>query len=251
VSAGSTRIPSPLAGEGGRRSRPDEGSRREGSPAPNDQPLTPDPSPARGEGKASLDPFYPIVDSAAWVARLTGAGARLVQLRVKDKDEKQVARETRKALALCAAAGAVLVVNDYWRIAIDEGAPWVHLGQGDLDRADIAAIRRAGVRLGVSTHDEAELQRALALDPDYVALGPIYPTILKAMAFAPQGLDRIGEWKRSVGAVPLVAIGGLNVERAKLCLAAGADIVSVVTDVTLNADPEARAREWIAATHAA
>ena len=97
------------------------------------------------------------------------------------------------------------------------------------------------MRLGVSTHDEAELQRALALDPDYVALGPIYPTILKAMAFAPQGLDRIGEWKRRVGAVPLVAIGGLNVERAKLCLAAGADIVSVVTDVTLNADPEARA----------
>ena len=200
---------------------------------------------------SELDPFYPIVDSAAWVARLTGAGARLIQLRVKDKAEKQVEREAREALALCAAAGAVLVVNDHWRVAIDEGAPWVHLGQGDLDSADIAAICRAGVRLGVSTHDEAELQRALALDPDYVALGPIYPTILKAMAFAPQGLDRIGEWKRRVGAVPLVAIGGLNVERAKLCLAAGADIVSVVTDITLNPDPETRAKEWIAATRPA
>ena len=141
-----------------------------------------------------------------------------------------------------------LVVNDYWRVAIGEGAHWVHLGQGDLDGADIAAVRKAGVKLGVSTHDEAELERALALEPDYVALGPIYPTILKAMAFAPQGLNRIGEWKRRVGAVPLVAIGGLTVERAKLCLAAGADIVSVVTDITLNADPEARAREWIAAT---
>ena len=113
------------------------------------------------------------------------------------------------------------------------------------------AIRRAGVRLGVSTHDDAELERALKLDPDYVALGPIYPTILKAMAFAPQGLERIGEWKRRVGAIPLVAIGGLTVERAKLCLAAGADIVSVVTDITLNSDPEARAREWIAATRPA
>jgi thiamine-phosphate pyrophosphorylase len=200
---------------------------------------------------SGLDPFYPIVDSAAWVARLTGAGARLVQLRVKDKDAATVAGETRAALAACAKAGAVLVVNDYWRVAIDEGARWVHLGQGDLDHADIGAIRRAGVRLGVSTHDDAELERALTLDPDYVALGPIYPTILKAMAFAPQGLVRIGEWKRRIGAIPLVAIGGLNPERAKLCLAAGADIVSVVTDITLHPDPEARTREWIAATRPA
>jgi thiamine-phosphate pyrophosphorylase len=199
----------------------------------------------------SLDPFYPIVDSAAWVARLTGVGARLVQLRVKDKDEATVAREARDAIAVCSKADAVLVVNDYWRVAIDEGAPWVHLGQGDLDGADIGAIREAGVRLGVSTHDDAELERALKLDPDYVALGPIYPTRLKAMGFAPQGLERIGEWKRRVGAIPLVAIGGLTVARAKLCLAAGADIVSVVTDITLNSDPEARAREWIAATRPA
>ena len=197
---------------------------------------------------SGLDPFYPIVDSADWVARLVGVGARLVQLRVKDKDEATVARETRAALAVSARAGATLVVNDYWRIAIDEGAPWVHLGQGDLDGADVAAIRGAGLRLGVSTHDETELARALKLDPDYVALRPIYPTILKAMAFAPQGLARIGDWKRRIGRVPLVAIGGLTVERARLCLAAGADIVSVVTDITLNADPEARAREWIAAT---
>jgi thiamine-phosphate pyrophosphorylase len=200
---------------------------------------------------SGLDPFYPIVDSAEWVARLVGVGARLVQLRVKDKDEATVARETRAALAVSAEAGATLVVNDYWRIAIDQRAPWVHLGQGDLDGADIAAIRRAGSRLGVSTHDEAELARALKLDPDYVALGPIYPTILKAMAFAPQGLERIGDWKRRIGRVPLVAIGGLTVERAKLCLAAGANVVSVVTDITLNPDPEARAREWIAATRPA
>ena len=182
---------------------------------------------------------------------LTGVGARLVQLRVKDKNEAWVVRETREALETCTNAGAVLVVNDFWRVAIDQGAAWVHLGQGDLDRADVGAIRKAGLKLGVSTHDEAELQRALTLDPDYVALGPIYPTILKAMAFAPQGLPRIGEWKRRIGAIPLVAIGGLNVERAKLCLAAGANIVSVVTDITLHPDPEARAREWIACTRPA
>ncbi len=174
-----------------------------------------------------------------------------MQLRVKDKDGASVLRETREAVAACAKAGAILVVNDYWRVAIDEGAPWVHLGQTDLDDADIGAIRKAGLRLGVSTHDDAELKRALNLDPDYVALGPIYPTILKAMTFAPQGLDRIGEWKRRIGPIPLVAIGGLNVERGKSCLAAGADIVSVVTDITLHPDPETRAREWIAATRPA
>ena len=155
------------------------------------------------------------------------------------------------ALAACKAVGASLVVNDSWRVAIGEGAPWVHLGQSDLDDADMLAVRKAGIRLGIGTHDDAELVRALTFAPDYVALGPIYPTKLKAMAFAPQGIERIGEWKRRIGGIPLVAIGGLTVERAKLCLAAGADIVSVVTDITLNADPEARAREWIAATRPA
>jgi thiamine-phosphate pyrophosphorylase len=199
----------------------------------------------------TLDPFYPIVDSADWVRRLVGVGARLIQLRMKDTDDATVAAEAKSALAICRGAGATLVVNDHWRVAIEVGAPWAHLGQGDLDQgADIGAIRRAGLKLGLSTHDEAELARALALEPDYVALGPIYPTILKAMAFAPQGLARIGEWKKRVGALPLVAIGGLNVERAKACLAAGADVVSVVTDITLNLDPEGRAREWIAATRA-
>ncbi|MGD0761642.1 MAG: thiamine phosphate synthase [Roseiarcus sp.] len=198
----------------------------------------------------TLDRFYPIVDSADWVRRLVGAGARLIQLRVKDKDEATVGCETRAALAVCRAAGATLVVNDFWRVAIEEGAPWVHLGKGDLDGADVGAIRRAGLRLGLSTHDEAELKRALALAPDYVALGPIYPTITKATAPVPQGLARIGEWKRRVGAMPLVAIGGLNLERALACLAAGADSAAVVTDITLNPDPEGRARAWIAATRA-
>ncbi len=198
----------------------------------------------------TLDRFYPIVDSAAWVRRLVNVGARLIQLRVKDKDEATLLAETREALDVCRVAGAQLIVNDYWRIAIEAGADFVHLGQGDLDDADIAAIRAHGLKLGVSTHDETELDRALALEPDYVALGPIYPTILKAMPFAPQGLARIGEWKRRAGAIPLIAIGGLTVDRAKLCLEAGADSAAVVTDITLNADPEARTREWLAATRA-
>ncbi|HLJ71305.1 MAG TPA: thiamine phosphate synthase [Roseiarcus sp.] len=196
----------------------------------------------------TLDPFYPIVDSAAWVRRLLGVGARLIQIRVKDRPRDDTSREIRAALAACRAASAQLVVNDYWDIGIDEGADFVHLGQGDLDGADIKRIRAHGVKLGVSTHDHAELDRGLSLDPDYVALGPIYPTRLKAMAFGPQGLERIGEWRKLVGRRPLVAIGGITLERAPLCLAAGADIVSVVTDITLNPDPEARAAAWVAAT---
>ena len=200
---------------------------------------------------SALDSFYPIVDSAAWVGRLVGAGARLIQLRIKDATEDHLRSETHHAMTICRRSGAELVINDHWEIAIDSGADWLHLGQDDLDEADVLAVRKAGIRLGISTHDDAELVRALTFAPDYVALGPIYPTKLKAMAFAPQGLEKIGVWKRRIGAIPLVAIGGLDVERAKLCLGAGADVVSVVTDITLNADPEARAREWVAATRQA
>jgi thiamine-phosphate pyrophosphorylase len=198
-----------------------------------------------------LDPFYPVVDSAVWVERLLGAGARLIQLRVKDRAAGEVRNETRAALDFCARHGAQLIVNDYWEIAIDEGADFVHLGQGDVDGADMKRIWAHGLRVGISTHDHSELDRALSFDPDYIALGPIYPTILKAMPFAPQGLERIGEWKRRIGGRPLVAIGGLSLDRALLCLAAGADSAAVVTDITLNADPEARARAWVAATRRA
>ncbi len=195
-----------------------------------------------------LDPFYPIVDSADWIARLLPCGVRFVQLRIKDRPHAAVRSEIAAAKTLCAKAGAQLVVNDYWEAAIDLGCSFVHLGQNDLKTADLAAIRRAGLRLGLSTHDEAELARALAAAPDYIALGPIYPTILKKMAFAPQGLARIGEWKEKVGAIPLVAIGGITLERAKGVFEAGADIVSVVTDITLAADPETRTRDWVKAT---
>jgi thiamine-phosphate pyrophosphorylase len=198
-----------------------------------------------------LDRFYLIVDSAAWIARLLPCAVRLVQLRVKDRTDNEVRQEIRAAKALCDAAGAQLVVNDHWQAAIDLGCDFVHLGQSDLDTADLSAIRRAGVRLGISTHDEAELTRALDCRPDYVALGPIYPTILKKMPFAPQGLERIGDWKRKIGALPLVAIGGITLERAGGVLAAGADSAAVVTDITLNSDPEARASAWAAATRAA
>jgi len=196
----------------------------------------------------TLDKFYPIVDSAAWVRRLVGAGAKLIQLRVKEASDSDITAEIEGASFACDAAGAQLIVNDYWQAAIESGCDFVHLGQGDLDTADVKAIRNAGVRLGISTHDHAELDRALSYDPDYVALGPIYPTLLKEMIWEPQGLDRIGEWKKLIGDRPLVAIGGLTLERALACLEAGADSAAVVTDIVRAPNPEARAKEWIAAT---
>ena len=195
-----------------------------------------------------LDPFYVIVDSAAWIARLLPCGVRLVQLRIKDQPDANVRAEIKEAKALCERHGAQLVVNDYWQQAIDTGCTFIHLGQGDLDTADLAAIRHAGVRFGVSTHDEAELSRALETGPDYIALGPIYPTILKAMAFPPQGLPRLKEWKTKIGKLPLVGIGGITLERVAGVLEAGPDSAAVVTDITRNADPEQRARDWVKAT---
>ena len=195
-----------------------------------------------------LDPFYLIVDDADWLSRLLSQGVKLVQLRVKDRTEPDLRAQIATAREMCARHGAQLVVNDYWRLAIEEGCDFVHLGQSDLDAADIPALRRAGVRIGVSTHDQTELDRALSVGADYVALGPIYPTLLKQMAFAPQGLARLGAWKAQIGATPLIAIGGLTPERAIAALAAGADSACVVTDILRNTEPEARAREWLSAT---
>ena len=194
----------------------------------------------------TLDPFYLIVDSASWIERLLPHGLRLVQLRIKDKPTSEIRAQIIQARDLCAQAGATLVINDYWQVAIEEGCTFIHLGQEDLAEADLAAIRRAGCRLGISTHDESELGTALAHRPAYIALGPVFPTTLKQLDWAPQGVARVGEWKKLVGNVPLVAIGGLNVQRANAVLDAGADSAAVSTDVLGHPDPEARTREWVA-----
>ena len=195
-----------------------------------------------------LDPFYLIVDSAGWIERLVPIGVKLVQLRMKDLPEDRLRAEIRRAKTVCAQHGCQLIVNDYWRFAIEEGCDFVHLGQEDLAVADVPAIRAAGMKLGLSTHDETELETALAVTPDYVALGPIWPTILKKMRWAPQGVERLADWKARIAPLPLVAIGGLNPERLPAVFENGADSAAVVTDITLNADPEARTREWIAHT---
>jgi thiamine-phosphate pyrophosphorylase len=197
-----------------------------------------------------LDPFYLIVGNADWIERLVPLGVKLVQLRVKDRSEPVLRAEIRRAREICAAHDCQLVVNDYWRLAIEEGCDFVHIGQEDLREADIAAIRAAGLKLGLSTHDEVELETALAAQPDYVALGPIWPTILKKMKWAPQGPERLRVWKTRIAPLSLVAIGGLNVDRLEDVIYQGADSAAVVTDITLNPDPEQRTRQWIRKTQA-
>lgn len=195
-----------------------------------------------------LDPFYPIFDSADWLERLVPLGIKLVQLRMKDADDATLRAHVRRAQKVCAAHDCMLVLNDYWQIAIEEGCDFIHLGQEDLDDANITAIRAAGLKLGVSTHDKAELARALDLAPDYIALGPIYPTILKKMKWHEQGIEKLTTWRQLIGNTPLIAIGGMTIARTQGAFDAGADVVSAVTDITLNDSPEDRIHAWLKAT---
>src|SRR3979490_863145 len=191
------------------------------------------------------DRFYPVVDSVAWVARLALLGVGTIQLRAKDLNDSEALQTVSDALEVIKGTNAKLVVNDYWRAAIVAGAKHLHLGQEDLADADLKAIRGAGLTLGISTHDDAELETALRAGPDYIALGPIFPTTLKSMRFAPQGIPKISEWKKRIGSIPLVAIGGIKLEQAPAIFAAGADSIAVVSDVTQNPDPDARVRAWL------
>jgi len=189
--------------------------------------------------------FYPIVPDIDWLERIVPLGVATIQLRLKDAPSDEVRRQIARGLEICRANGCQLIVNDHWREAIAAGADYVHLGQEDLADADVAAIKAAGLKLGVSTHDEAELAVARATQPDYIALGPIYETKLKAMKWQPQGLDRIGQWKQKIGTLPLVAIAGLTPERAPGVKAAGADSLAVITDFYTHPTPEARVRQWL------
>jgi thiamine-phosphate pyrophosphorylase len=195
---------------------------------------------------AGLDVFYPIVPDLAWLERVVPLGVRTVQLRLKDASPAEVKRQIVGSLQVCRDHGCQLIVNDYWREALAAGADYVHLGQEDLADADLPAIKAVGMRIGISTHSHKELEIALAAKPDYVALGPIWETKLKVMKWAPQGLDRIRDWKSRIGSLPLVAIGGITPDRAPSVLAAGAQSAAVITDFITAPDPEARVRAWLA-----
>ena len=195
-----------------------------------------------------LDPFYLIVDSADRIEKLIPLGVKLVQLRMKNVPLEVLHQHIQRAKLVCKQFHCQLIINDYWKAAIEEKCDFIHLGQEDLIDANVEKIKKAGLKLGVSTHDASELNKALAVKPDYVALGPVYQTILKKMTWQPQGLEKVTRWKKLVGDLPLVAIGGLNPERAKAVLEAGADSAAVVTDIAMNENPEDRVKQWLEAT---
>lgn len=185
--------------------------------------------------------FYPVVPDAAWVQRLLDWGVRTVQLRFKavGYTPAEIEREVNAAVeAGRKVPGAQVFINDHWQFALAAGAFGVHLGQEDLDSADLAALHRAGVRLGLSSHTPAEMQRAKALLPSYLAIGPVYPTTLKIMPYEPVGLERLKAWTAQAAPCPVVAIGGISIERLPGVLACGADGVAVVSAVTLAANPQ-------------
>lgn len=195
--------------------------------------------------------FYPVVPTAEWVERLLGWGVRTLQLRFKAADHTpaEIEREVKAAVeAGRKVPGAQVFINDHWQLALAAGAYGVHLGQEDLDVADIDALRRAGVRLGLSTHTPAELARANAVQPSYLAIGPIYPTTLKLMPYEPVGLERLKLWAAQAAlqpTLPVVAIGGISLALLPGVMACGVDGVAVVSAVTLAADPEQAARRGL------
>jgi thiamine-phosphate pyrophosphorylase/hydroxymethylpyrimidine kinase/phosphomethylpyrimidine kinase/thiamine-phosphate diphosphorylase len=192
--------------------------------------------------------FYPVVPTAAWVERLLGWGVRTIQLRIKAADHTaaDISAEVMAAIeAGKAVPGAQVFINDHWQQALAAGAYGVHLGQEDLDSADIEALRRAGIRLGLSTHTPEELARAKAVQPSYLAIGPIYPTTLKVMPYEPVGLARLALWAKQAAPYPVVAIGGISLDRMPGVLACGADGVAVVSAVTLAADPQQAALDGL------
>ena len=193
--------------------------------------------------------FYPVVPDAAWVQRLLDWGVRTIQLRIKAADHTpaEIEREVRAAVeAGRAVPGAQVFINDHWQLALAAGAYGVHLGQEDLDTADIEALRNAGLRLGLSTHTPAELARAHAVQPSYLAIGPIYPTTLKVMPYEPVGLARLKDWAVQGAPYPVVAIGGISLALLPGVMACGVDGVAVVSAVTLAADPQQAALQGLA-----
>lgn len=189
--------------------------------------------------------LYPVVDSVVWIERLLGAGVRTLQLRIKDKRDDEVEADVIAAIALGRRYQARLFINDYWQLAIKHDAYGVHLGQEDLQDTDLQAIRAAGLRLGVSTHDDMEIDVALAAKPSYIALGHVFPTQTKQMPSAPQGLTQLARHIARLEDYPTVAIGGISLERAPDVLATGVGSIAVVSAITAADDWQAATRQLL------
>lgn len=187
--------------------------------------------------------LYPVVDSPQWISDLLSWGVETLQLRVKDQSKEELESLIEQSIAAGKGHFPRLFINDYWQLAIKHGAYGVHLGQEDLDEADLSAIREAGLKLGVSTHSYFEIARALAVQPSYIAIGPIFPTTTKTMRWEQQGLEQLYDWVQLLdGQYPLVAIGGINYERVPAVLSMGVGSVAMVSAITKAENPKAEVK---------
>ncbi|MES2745242.1 MAG: PfkB family carbohydrate kinase [Bdellovibrionota bacterium] len=194
--------------------------------------------------------FYVVAPDAEWIDRLARAKVPTLQLRAKDFSGEALHDEIRKAKSACERSGSNFFLNDDWQAAITHQTFGLHLGQEDLDAlspVDLAQLAHAQIRLGISTHSIEEAARAKALNPSYIALGPVFETTCKSMRFGPQGIEKVGTWVKRLGGIPVVAIGGLKREHAEPLIAEGADGIAVISDITSSADPESRVNEWLKA----
>lgn len=218
---------------------------RTGKFSVNDWPCTPQDFGIAPSPRANAFPacpqrlgLYAVLPDAQWVGRMAHAGAPTVQLRFKSDDAAAIRQEVRAAVRAVQGTDALLFINDHWQIAIDEGAYGVHLGQEDMEDAPIEKIRAAGLRLGLSTHGYAEMLRADAVSPSYIALGAVFPTTLKRMQTAPQGTGRLYAYAKLMQHSPLVAIGGIDEARIPVVMQSGVGSIAVVRAITGAEVPE-------------
>lgn len=189
--------------------------------------------------------LYPVVDHIHWLEKLLPLGVTTIQLRIKNKKDIELKNMLCESIQLAKQYQARLFINDYWELAIEYNAYGVHLGQEDLATADIKNIYRAGLRLGISTHSEEEINRALTVKPSYLALGPIFPTTSKVMSFAPQGIAQLKYWQQRISNYPLVAIGGINLENINDVIATEVSGIAMISAITHAPDPIATTQKLL------
>lgn len=185
--------------------------------------------------------LYPVVDSVDWIESLLKMGVKIIQLRIKDTEHPELESNIIKSIKLGQRYGAQVFINDHWQLAIKHQAFGVHLGQEDIETADLETIAKAGLCLGLSTHGYYELLRVVQLKPSYIALGHIFPTTTKQMPSKPQGLVRLKLYQQLIddlanstgrNSIPTVAIGGIALSNAAQVWQCGVSSLAVVRAVT-------------------
>lgn len=182
--------------------------------------------------------LYPVVDDVSWIKTVLSLGVQTVQLRIKNPEQADIEEQIIKAIELGRQYDAQVFINDYWQLAIKHKAFGIHLGQEDIEIADLQAISDAGICLGLSTHDDSELLKVKALSPSYLALGHIFPTPTKDMPSQPQGLVNLAKNQQLAGDTPTVAIGGIDLTVAEQVWQTGVDSIAVVRAITQASNVE-------------